>query len=199
MSKTVDYYHFVVSPWSYLAIRRFNDMVRRHDVTVHYLPINVMSTFQNMGGVPLPKRHPARLRHRMDELKRWSAYLGVNLNFQPAFFPVDAALGSKMVLAAGNRGENAGALSDAILTAVWAEEKNVADSNTLTTIADTCGLDGPALLAEAQTEELTAQFTRVTAEAHVAGVFGSPSYVIDGELFWGQDRLDFLDRALSNG
>ena len=196
MSKTIDYYHFLVSPWSYLAIGRFNTIVGRHGATVNYKPIDVMSTFQDMGGTPLPKRHPARLRHRMQELKRWSAHLGVPMNFQPAHFPADSALASKMVLAAGNLDLDAGALSDAVLTAVWAEERNIADPDTLVILADRCGLDGAGLLAKAGTDALAEQFTRTTAEAHAADVFGSPSYVVDGEIFWGQDRLEFLDRAL---
>ncbi len=197
MPKTIDYYHFVISPWSYLAIGRFNEIVGRHGATVNYKPIDVMSTFMDMGGTPLPKRHPARLRYRMDELKRWSSFLGVPMNLQPAHFPADAALASRMVLAAGNLDLDAGTLSDAVLTAVWAGEENIADPGTLVTLAERCGLDGAGLLATAETDSLGEQFTAVTAEAHAADVFGSPTYVLDGEIFWGQDRLEFLDRALA--
>jgi len=197
MSKTIDYYHFLVSPWSYLAIGRFNEIVARHGATVNYKPIDVMSTFNNMGGLPLPKRHPSRQRTRMDELKRWSEYLGIPINLQPAFFPADCSTASKMVIAAAQRGENAGALSDAVLTAVWNEEKNVADNNTMLSIAQGCGVDGPALLEAASSDTLAAQFEAITAQAHAADVFGSPTYVVDGENFWGQDRLDFLDRYLA--
>ena len=197
MSKTIDYYHFLVSPWSYLAIGRFNEIVACHGATVNYKPIDVMSTFNNMGGLPLPKRHPSRQRTRMDELKRWSEYLGIPINLQPAFFPADCSTASKMVIAAAQRGENAGALSDAVLTAVWNEEKNVADNNTMLSIAQGCGVDGPALLEAASSDTLAAQFEAITAQAHAADVFGSPTYVVDGENFWGQDRLDFLDRYLA--
>ena len=198
MTQTVDYYHFLVSPWSYLAIGRFNELVKRHDVKVNYKPIDVMSTFQNMGGQPLPKRHPSRQRLRMAELKRWSSYLNVPMNFEPAFFPADGNLASRMVLAAGNLGLAAGKLSDAILTAVWAEERNIADPETLIALANACGMDGGALRAEAEQAGLQEQFEQVTAEAHEADVFGSPTWVVNGENFWGQDRLDFLDRALSS-
>lgn len=197
MPKTIDYYHFVVSPWSFLAINRFNEIVERHKATVNYKPIDVMSTFANMGGTPIPKRHPSRLKYRMSELQRWSSYLNIKMNYQPAFFPVDASLGSKMVLAANNQGLNAGALSDALLTAVWAEEKNIAEPDTLIAIASACDMNGDLLLTEAQSETLSAQFTSTTQEAHARDVFGSPSYVVDGKVFWGQDRLDFLDWALS--
>ena len=198
MSKTIDYYHFLISPWSYLAIGRFNEIVARHGVSVNYKPIAVMPTFDKMGGVPPAKRHPSRQRLRMDELKRWSSHLGIPMNYTPAYFPADCSLASKMVLEAGNREMNAGALSDAILTAVWHNEQNVADEATLLTITSGCGLDGDALMSAANSEALDAQFAATTNEAHQADVFGSPSYIYNGELFWGQDRLEFLDRALAD-
>jgi len=133
----------------------------------------------------------------MDELKRWSAWLNKPMNFTPAFFPVDCSLVSKMVLAAGNNNQDAGAFSDAVLTAVWNEEKNVSDESTIIDIANACGLDGQGLIASAQSDALAEQFQSVTDEAHNADVFGSPTYIYNGEIFWGQDRLDFLDRALA--
>ena len=147
MSKTVDYHHFLISPWSYLAIDRFNSLKERAGIEVNYLPIDVTSTFGNMGGLPPAKRHPSRQRLRMDELKRWSSYLKVPVNLTPAFFPADQSMAAAMVYAAG--GTDAGILSDAVFTAVWRDEKNVADTDTLVSIANDCGLDGSALLAAA--------------------------------------------------
>jgi len=197
MSKTIDYYHFLISPWSYLAINRFNQLVASHDVKVNYKPIAVMPTFDKMGGVPPGKRHPSRQRFRMDELKRWSAFLDVPMNFQPAYFPADCSMASRMVIAASDQGLNAGALSDAVLTAVWNEEKNVADNDTLVEISNDCNLNGDGLLAKASEDEYGERFVELTNEAHQRDVFGSPTYVVDGENFWGQDRLEFLDRFLS--
>ena len=196
MSKTIDYYHFLISPWSYLAINRFNDIITRHGASVNYKPIDVMSTFDKMGGVLPMKRHPSRQRLRSDELKRWSSFLGVPMNLKPAFFPADVSTASKMLIAAGNQGANCAAFSDAILAAVWRDEQNIADRDTLVTLANGCGLDGAGLLEAADSPELTDQFQAVTNEAHENDVFGSPTYIYNGELFWGQDRLDFLDRAL---
>ena len=195
MSKTVDYYHFLISPWSYLAIGRFNSLKDRTGITVNYLPIDVGQTFGNMGGVPPAKRHPSRQRFRMDELKRWSSYLNVPMNFTPAFFPADQTTAACMVYAAS--GEAAGTLSDAMLTAVWRDEKNIADEDTLVAIANECGLDGAALLSAANDDAMKQKLMDVTKEAHDKDVFGSPTYIFNGELFWGQDRLDFLERALA--
>jgi len=199
MSRTIDYYHFLISPWSYLAIARFNALREKHDVIVNYKPIDVMSTFDTMGGLPPAKRHPSRQRFRMDELKRWSAFLNVPMNHTPAHFPVDQALAARMVYAAGGASANpqAASLSDAVLTACWAEQKDVSDEATLISLADGCGLDGGKLLEQAKQDVYTEQLQAITEEAHNNDVFGSPTYVIDGELFWGQDRLEFLERYLT--
>jgi len=198
MSKQVDYYHFLISPWSYLAIGRFNELKEKHGLTVRYKPINVMQTFDEMGGLPPGKRHPSRQRFRMDELKRWSAHLNVPMNLTPAHFPADQTLAAQMVFAAGGAEGNpqAGSLSDAILTACWAEEKNIADEATLIALADQVGLDGSALANAAKEDAMAQLYASTTSEAHATEVFGSPTYKLGDELFWGQDRLDFLDRAL---
>jgi 2-hydroxychromene-2-carboxylate isomerase len=196
VSKTVDYFHFLISPWSYLAIDRFNSLKGRTGIDVNYLPIDVPSTFGNMGGLPPAKRHPSRQRFRMDELKRWSSYLNVPMNLTPAFFPADQSTAAAMVYAAG--GTDAGILSDAVLTAVWRDEKNIADTDTLVAIANDCGLDGAALMAAAADEGVQGKMLEATKVAHEKEVFGSPTYSLNGELFWGQDRLDFLERALAS-
>jgi len=200
MSRTIDYYHFLISPWSYLAIKQFNPLRKSHDLVVNYKPIDVMQTFDNMGGLPPGKRHPSRQRFRMDELKRWAAFLDVPMNFTPAFFPADQSLAARMVYAAdgASGNEKAGDFSDAVLTAVWAEEKNIADEATLVAIADASGLSGQALLEQAKQDSFAQQLQNITDEAHKSDVFGSPTYVIDGELFWGQDRIEFLARRLAS-
>ncbi len=197
MSKTIDYYHFLLSPWSYLGINRFNEVVAKHNATVNYRPISVMDTFDKMGGTHPSKRHPSRKRFRTDELKRWSAYLNIPMNFEPAFWPADQTLAAQMVLAAQAGGDNAGKLSDALLTAVWAEERNIADETTLASIARECGFDADALIAQAKSDAMVEAYKATTVEAHERDVFGSPTYIYNGENYWGQDRIDFLDRALS--
>ena len=201
MKKTIDYYHFLISPWSYLAINRFNALVEKHNVTVNYIPIDVMPTFDAMGGVPPGKRHPSRQRLRMDELKRWSTYLNLEMNLQPAFFPANVSLASKMLIAGNNQNSAMGSLgsfSDAVLTAVWRGEQNIADRETLITLANQCELDGVSLANIADSDALADQFAALTQSAHEKDVFGSPTYIYENEIFWGQDRLDFLDRALSD-
>ncbi|MEB8434288.1 2-hydroxychromene-2-carboxylate isomerase [Cocleimonas sp. KMM 6892] len=198
MSKTINYYHFLISPFSYLAIERFNALAAKHDLTVNYLPISVMDVFSELEVLPPGKRHPSLQKMRMDELKRWSGLLDLPMNFTPAHFPVDQTLAAQMVLAAGGASANpdAGKLSDALLKAVWEQEKNISDEATLIAIADSVGLEGLNLLESARDEQWANAYANTTKEALEAGVVGSPTYQLDDELYWGQDRLDFLERAI---
>lgn len=200
MSRTVNYYHFLISPYSFIAIDRFNEMAARHNVSVNYLPIAPMQVFSETGGVPPAKRHPSRQKLRMDELTRWKAHLGLkNMNLTPSHFPTDQSLGAQMVLAAGGGSANpeAGKLSDALLKAVWVEQKDIADEGVLVAAADGIGLAGAELLAQAKEDPWAKAYAKTTETAIAIGVIGSPTYEVGDELFWGQDRIDFLDRHLS--
>ncbi|MBX9869417.1 MAG: DsbA family protein, partial [Burkholderiaceae bacterium] len=138
-----------------------------------------------------------RQAYRLIELQRWSEYLGLPMHIQPTFFPVAPDLASKMVIAAqlSNGTEASLTLAGAILRGLWAEQKNIADADTLVGVAFDCELDGKALLKSADTASVQAELDRFTNEANSANVFGAPWYVYQGEGYWGQDRLDFLERA----
>jgi 2-hydroxychromene-2-carboxylate isomerase len=131
------------------------------------------------------------------ELRRWRDLLGMPLNLHPQHFPVDEALAARMVIAHGQQGGDIAALSEAMLSAVWAEERNLADRDTLLEIAREQGADGRALLAAADGEAVHGEYRANTDAAIEQGVFGVPTFVIGDELFWGQDRLDFVARALA--
>ena len=199
MSRTVDHYCFLISPWTYLASARLDALARRTGATVNTKPIDPMRTFAEMGGQPPAKRHPSRQRHRLAELERWSRHLGVAMNLEPAHFPADQGLAARAVYALGGADGSAPAraLADAVLRAVWAEERDIADEATLRALVDGIGEDGTATLERARTEAMGELYRRTTDEAHGRDVFGAPTYVVDGELFWGQDRLDFLERRLA--
>ena len=199
MKQTINYYHFLISPFSYLAIERFNAIASKHDLTVNYLPISVMDVFGELSVLPPGKRHPSLQKMRMDELTRWSSFLNKPMNHTPAHFPVDQTLSAQMVFAAGgNNGDpDAGKLSDALLRAVWEEEKNISDESTLVAIADSAGLNGAGLIEMARDDEWNELYISTTKDALETGVVGSPTYQVGDDLYWGQDRLDFLERALS--
>ena len=161
-------------------------------------PIDLGRVFPVSGGLPLRQRAPQRQAYRLVELKRWSSFLQVPLNAQPAHFPVPADLAAKWVLAMLERGtQPALDFTGALGRAIWAEDRNIADRDTLAAIAATLGHDAVALDERANAPDIAQRYDVLTQEAIERGVFGAPTYVFGGELFWGQDRLDFLDRALA--
>ncbi|GJJ02745.1 2-hydroxychromene-2-carboxylate isomerase [Duganella rhizosphaerae] len=198
MSKVCQYFFAAHSPWTYLGHERFVAMARQHGVQVEVRPVDLGKVFGVSGGLPLAKRAPQRQAYRLVELTRWSEFLGIPLNVQPKFFPVSPELANRMVIAARltHGVDVALALSFAVMRGLWAEDKNIGDEETLVQIAGSCGLDGKALIKSAETASVQAEYDRNTEDATTASVFGSPWYVLDGESFWGQDRLDFLERAM---
>ncbi len=197
MTKTIDYYYSLVSPWAYLGGVRLEETARRHGAAIHHKPVNLQEVFPVSGGLPLAKRAPQRQAYRLAELERWRDFLGMPLNLHPQHFPAADWPAAGIVIAARQGDQDCGKLSNAILKAVWVEERNIADTETLRTIADENGMDGNALLEAAASDPVGAEYKANTEEAIARGVFGSPTYVFQDQLFWGQDRLDFLDRALA--
>ena len=196
--KTIRYYLSPKSPWTYLGHERLLAIAERHGAVVEPRPMGLgESIFPISGGLPLNQRPPQRQAYRIIELKRWSDYLGIPLNIHPQFFPVDDQQAAKLIANAIKVAGHKAALrlTGALLRAVWAEERDIADPETLVQIAEECQLEGAALYAGR--EAGTDLYDRYTKEAIELQVFGAPWYEYQGESFWGQDRLDFLDRALA--
>lgn len=199
MAPTIDYFFTPVSPYAYLGGRRLAELAQRHGAEVRVKPVDFGVIFPKTGGLPLAQRAKERQAYRLAELKRWSRHLGMPLTLQPKHFPAPDALAAGLLLAAAEGGGDALALANAMGQAVWVEERNIADPATLAALATAAGLEGPALVARAASPEIAAARAALTEEALALGVFGAPSYLLEGELFWGQDRLDFLERKLSGG
>ena len=197
MSRQVTVYYALQSPWTYLGWARFRELAAKAAAEVDYRPIAMAPVFAASGGLPLAKRPQQRQTYRLMELKRWQQHLGVPLNLHPRHFPVDEALAARMVIAHGQADGDVGRLSQAMLTAVWAEERDLADRPTLLAIAAEQDLDGGALLEAAASAAVQATYHANTEAAIAAGVFGVPTFQIGDELFWGQDRLDFVAAALA--
>ena len=197
MPTQIDYYFTPVSPWTHLGHARFARLLRDTASDVNVYPVDYGVIFPASGGLPLGKRAPQRQAYRLVELARFSQALGVPLNVQPAHFPVSADLASRLIVATGlAQGAPASLdLAGRLGAAVWAEERDVADPSTLAQVLAEAGLAAD-LLAQADTPQVAARYAAGTQQALDAGVFGAPSYVIDGEIFWGQDRLDFVERRL---
>jgi len=190
MAKHIDYYLSPVSPWTYLGHERFAQIARRHGATISVKPIDYGVIFPQSGGLPLAKRAPQRQAYRLSELARWREHLGVPLNIHPKFFPADPTQAACLICAAPD--EKRLAVAGDCLRAVWAEEKNIAEAGVIAEIAARHGIaDAAGAVARGK-----ANYESNTREAVARQVFGAPTYVYRDELFWGQDRLNFLERAL---
>jgi 2-hydroxychromene-2-carboxylate isomerase len=198
MAAIVDYYLAPISPFTYLGGERLAGLAQRFGATVKVRPIDLTKVFPATGGLPLKQRSPQRQAYRMAELRRWRQYLDIPLVLEPKFFPVNADPAALMIIAARTRGLNALALSQRILRACWAEERNVADRDTLIELVYEVGMEGKALAEHSDDPGITAEYQRETDAAIERGVFGVPTYGIDNDLFWGQDRLDFVERTLAH-
>lgn len=199
MSKTIEYFLAPHSPWAYLGHERFVAIAKAAGAQVEIKPFDVAKVFAASGGLPLSKRSPQRQAYRLLELARWSELLQLKLNPQPTFFPIPPDAAAKLIIAARTSlgGDAALEVAGAIMHALWADDKNIADDDTLAQIASGCGFDGRMLVKSSQTAGVQEQYERNTDDAMAANVFGAPWYVVDGEAFWGQDRLDFVERALA--
>jgi 2-hydroxychromene-2-carboxylate isomerase len=194
----IDYYFTPQSPWAYLGHARFIALLSRHGATALVKPVNLSRVFSVSGGLPLKDRPAQRQAYRLADLKRFSRHLNVPLNLNPRFFPVLADKASCLIIAVDQQHgpDQALALQTAIGIAVWSEEKNVADTPTLIELANQQKLDGKALVEAAEDAAVIRRYDELTDEAIARGVFGAPTYVLDDELFWGQDRLALLEEAI---
>ena len=199
MTKQVAYFMSPPSPYAYMGHERFVAIANKHGAEIILKPFDIAKVFSVSGGLPVGQRSAQRQAYRLVELQRWATHLDKKLNLHPAFFPVGGDPSAKLLIAALAAHGTAAALklAEALGSAVWAEEKNIADQNTLAAITDSTGLPGQLLVAASLTDSVAAEYIRNTEEAIAAEVFGVPWFRINGENFWGQDRLEFVEQALA--
>jgi 2-hydroxychromene-2-carboxylate isomerase len=193
----ITYYFWTISDWAYFGGERLEALAQRHGVAIDYRPVDLPAIYARTGGILLNLRSRQRQDYRIAELKRWRARLGMPLNIEPKYFPVDHAPSSRLVIAAKRAGLPLGPLTNAIMHGMWADERNIADEATLREIGAAHVPDIGALMRASKTPEVQAEYQRYTDEAPAAGVFGSPFYLYGGDILWGQDRLDFLAEAVA--
>lgn len=199
MGRTVDYYFTTVSPWSYLGHQRFAQMVAQHGARVNVKPTDYGKVFPVSGGLPLKQRSPQRQAYRLVDLARWRDTLGVSITLEPKFFPTPPEAASLLIIATDLAHGTPAAMDMALALyrACWLEDRNVADAVTLRAIVGETGRDPGQLMSTDAVAAARSKYDAYAQEAIDRGVFGAPSYVIDGQIFWGQDRLDFVERALA--
>ncbi|MFO0606651.1 MAG: 2-hydroxychromene-2-carboxylate isomerase [Polyangiales bacterium] len=191
--RTLEVYWDFSSPYAYLGCAQAEALARRTGATLVWRPLLLGGLFKSIGqaDVPLSTYPAAKQRHTGRDLERWAARWGVPFKF-PSRFPMStvAAMRAWIALPEARRA----AFQTAVFRAYWADDRDIADESVLAAIV---GEDGPAVLARARSPEVKDALREATARAAEAGVFGVPTWVVDGrELLWGQDRLPLVERAL---
>jgi len=199
MPRQVDYYFSFQSPWAYIGHDAFQEVARAHGLKVNFKPVVLVDLFSETGGLPLLKRHPVRQRYRTIELQRWRDKRGLKFHLQPANWPFNARLADGVVIASIEAGLDPEPFIRRAFAAVWEDQLNLTDPVVLTELADESSLPGKQLVERSASEEISTAYEQNRQDALAADVFGSPAYVLDGEVFWGQDRIELLADALKSG
>lgn len=198
MSKTVDYFLSPMSPWAYLGHEPLQALIDKFNATVNVIPIDPVKLFAATGGVPVAQRPIQRQKYRLAELKRWKSFLGSPIIIEPAHFPYNPALVSLVVVATVNEygAQKAMELTLCLMKGCWVEDRNMGLTEEVKKSIESCDLNSDDLLELASNDQTSKDLEKNTQHAIEAGVFGAPTYIINGELYWGQDRLDFVQRSL---
>ena len=199
MARSINYYFSLQSPWAYIGHAAFREVVRKYALHVVHKPVLLGELFSETGGLPLQKRHPSRQRYRMMELQRWRDKRGLDFKLQPKNWPFNGRLADGIVIAAVEAGLDPDPFLRIGFPAVWEDERNLGDAAVLTELANRAGLPGETLVKRAAEDAIGAVYEQNRQDAIEGGVFGAPAYVLDGEVFWGQDRIELLDDALNSG
>ena len=197
MNPTIDYYFTCISPFTYLGHQAFLETARKAGAEINFKPVKLATVFANSGAKPVPERPVCRQEYRLLEIGRWAKKRGLAVNLKPAHFPASPALADGCAMALQQAGHNPGEFVQRVLAACWAEEKDVADEGVIRDILTALELDAEGFIAAAQCAAIADEYDRNSEDAVREGVVGVPAYVLNGEQFWGQDRVELLAETLS--
>lgn len=195
MSEPIIHYFFVQSPWSFFGFRRVVEIARKHGVAMIHKPCRAADVWEHGGGVPLAKRPKPRQDYRLVELKRWSEFLNIPINLHPKYFPVDETRAARTIIAVQQDGKDVSQLTETLMGDIWLRERDIADAAVIREALIANGLSAE-YLENADLPEIANIYDGNSQSARDHNIFGVPTYFIGNEMFWGQDRLDFVDRAL---
>lgn len=199
MSNSIDYYFTSISPFAYLGHKKLMDIAVTHGKTVNFKPFNIFGVWEVSGAAPPAERPPVRQRYRKIEIQRAAVMRDVCMNPSPEFFPTNPAPADLCISALAHSGADAAKFSQEVGRAVWERNQQVADEAVLVSILNECEHDGEAIFALSKSDQIAAIRESNTQEAIAADAIGAPAYVYNGEVFWGQDRLEYLEQMIASG
>jgi 2-hydroxychromene-2-carboxylate isomerase len=193
----IEYFYSLASPFTFLGSEKFQIIAKKYNAEIIEKPCDLVGgIFSKTGGLPVPQRSPQRQKYRLDELKRWSEFLNIKINIKPKFFPPkDPHISAKYAIAANLSGVKV-LFGHELLKKLWIEEKDISDEKNIELISKQFKIDFVKLSVLAKSEKVSKIYSDNTEEAIQKNVFGAPTYIFNNELFWGQDRIEFLERAL---
>jgi 2-hydroxychromene-2-carboxylate isomerase len=197
--RDIQYYFTASSPWVYLGHQAICELAARHGARLNAKPLRLVGVWEVSGAVPLAQRSPTRQRYRLIELQRYAELRRMPIVLKPKWAPLDATLADLCVAAILLEGADPLDFMGKLFAAFWADDRNIADEPVVASLLGASGFDPVRIIGRARGAEAAALRESHTAEAIAADAIGVPAYVLDGEVFWGQDRIDLLDRALASG
>ena len=193
----IEYYYSLSSPFAYLGSAKLQSIAKKYNTEIIEKPCDLVGgIFTKTGGLPVPQRSPQRQKFRLDELKRWSDFLNIKINLKPKFFPPkDPHISGKYTIAANLLGVKI-VFGHELLKQLWEEEKDISDEKNMEVVSNIFKLNFKEISDLAKSDKVFKIYQDNTSDAVEKNVFGSPTYIFNNELYWGQDRLDFLERSL---
>ena len=185
------------SPWTFLGHKKVNEISKQNNCELDIMPVNYGEIFPVSGGLPVHKRPLQRQKYRLQELKRWSEFLKIKLNPEPKHFPSRSLLPSKVIISVKILNfENVNDIAYAIMEGLWIKEMNIDDPKNLKKILTRFIKTADEVIDFSESKQVEKEMNEYTKEAINLAVFGAPTYILDDQIYWGQDRLDFLERHI---
>ncbi len=199
MSPTIDYYYFGLSPFAYFGHKAICDVAKANGATLNIKPVNLFGLWEVSGAVPPAKRLPIRQKYGSIDIPRVAEYRQVPVTLPPAHFPVDVTLSDSCAIAIADQGADPAEYVGAAMAGVWNDGANMSEEGEVASRLTKCGFDADAIMNAAKSESVAEKRATYTQEAIDSGAVGVPAYVLNGEVFFGQDRIEYIDHALKTG